>query len=80
MVRVQAEPFDPGAELNRFAAGRTDIGAVASFTGLLLSYQADVPTGPAVILCCGAFYFLSILVGVKGGIIWGLMPRKHLEA
>jgi zinc/manganese transport system permease protein len=53
---------------------------VASFTGLLLSYQADVPTGPAVILCCGAFYFLSILVGVKGGIIWGLMPRKHLEA
>jgi len=35
MVRVQAEPFDPGAELTRFARGRTDIGAVASFTGLV---------------------------------------------
>jgi zinc/manganese transport system permease protein len=53
---------------------------VASFTGLLFSYYADVPTGPAVILSCGAFYFLSLLVGVRGGVLWGLMPRKHLEA
>jgi len=35
MVRVQAEQFDPGEELSRFARGRTDIGAVASFTGLV---------------------------------------------
>ncbi len=35
MVRVQAELFEPGRELARFAAGRTDIGAVASFIGLV---------------------------------------------
>ncbi len=35
MVRVQAEPFEPALELARFAAGRTDIGAIASFTGLV---------------------------------------------
>ncbi len=35
MIRVQAEAFDPGRELSRFAAGRSDIGAVASFTGLV---------------------------------------------
>ena len=35
MVRVQAEVFDVGVELARFTAGRTDIGAVASFTGLV---------------------------------------------
>jgi molybdopterin synthase catalytic subunit len=35
MVRVQAEPFDPSGELAYFAKGRTDIGAVASFTGLV---------------------------------------------
>jgi molybdopterin synthase catalytic subunit len=35
MVRVQTEPFDPGQELGRFAVGRTDIGAVASFTGFV---------------------------------------------
>ncbi|HRY26280.1 MAG: molybdopterin synthase catalytic subunit MoaE [Geminicoccaceae bacterium] len=35
MIRVQAGLFDVGAELARFTAGRTDIGAVASFTGLV---------------------------------------------
>lgn len=34
-VRVQAEDFDPGAELARLHAGRDDIGAVASFVGLV---------------------------------------------
>jgi zinc/manganese transport system permease protein len=52
----------------------------SSVAGLLVSYYANVPTGPAVILACGAFYLLSMLVGVKGGLLWGLMPRKHLEA
>ena len=34
-VRVQTETFDPGAELSGFAQGRTDIGAVVSFTGIV---------------------------------------------
>ena len=34
-VRVQAEAFDAGVELNAFAKGRTDIGAVVSFTGVV---------------------------------------------
>ena len=34
-VRVQAEPFDPGAELSGFAQGRRDVGAVVSFTGVV---------------------------------------------
>lgn len=33
-VRIQAEPFDVAAELAQIAAGRTDVGAVVSFTGL----------------------------------------------
>lgn len=33
-VRVQAEPFDVAAETDRLTAGRTDIGAVVTFTGL----------------------------------------------
>ncbi|MGI9451837.1 MAG: molybdenum cofactor biosynthesis protein MoaE [Geminicoccaceae bacterium] len=35
MIRVQEEPFDVGAELSALSAGRTDIGAVASFAGLV---------------------------------------------
>jgi molybdopterin synthase catalytic subunit len=34
-VRVQESDFDPGGELERLTAGRTDVGAVASFTGLV---------------------------------------------
>jgi molybdopterin synthase catalytic subunit len=33
-VRVQAEPFDVAAETERLTTGRTDIGAVVTFTGL----------------------------------------------
>ncbi len=35
MIRVQSESFDVGAELAALSADRTDIGAVASFTGLV---------------------------------------------
>jgi molybdopterin synthase catalytic subunit len=34
LVRVQAEDFDIGVEIDRISAGRRDIGAVASFIGL----------------------------------------------
>lgn len=33
MIRVQAEDFDIGAEIERLRAGRTDIGAIVTFTG-----------------------------------------------
>jgi molybdopterin synthase catalytic subunit len=34
-VRVQREDFDIGAEVARLSAGRTDIGAIVSFTGVV---------------------------------------------
>lgn len=40
-VRVQAEPFDFGAEATRFAAQVTGAGAVVTFTGLV----RDIPGG-----------------------------------
>lgn len=36
-VRLQSATFDPGAELNRFAHGRIDVGAVVTFTGIVRS-------------------------------------------
>lgn len=42
VVRVQSEPFDAGAELNNFAQGRTDIGAVVSFTGVVRDTKGDL--------------------------------------
>lgn len=41
-VRVQSEPFDAGTELNSFAMGRTDVGAVVSFTGVVRDTKGDL--------------------------------------
>ena len=41
-VRLQSEAFDTGAEIARLSAGRTDAGAVVSFTGLC---RTDGETG-----------------------------------
>jgi molybdopterin synthase catalytic subunit len=35
MIRVQEEDFDLSQEVDRLLAGRTDVGAVATFTGLV---------------------------------------------
>jgi molybdopterin synthase catalytic subunit len=40
MIRLQAEPFDPGAELAAFIASAPGVGAVASFVGLVRSETA----------------------------------------
>ena len=43
MIRVVEGPFDPSAELARFARGRTDVGAVASFVGRVRDHDGRVP-------------------------------------
>ena len=53
---------------------------MSSITGLLLSYHLSVPSGPAVILVAGAFYAISVIVGPTGGLLWLVLPRRHLEA
>ena len=35
MIKVQREDFDVGAELSQLTAGRTDVGGVATFIGLV---------------------------------------------
>ena len=40
-VRVQREDFDVGAEVKRVTAGRTDIGAVVTFTGTVRGDAGD---------------------------------------
>jgi molybdopterin synthase catalytic subunit len=43
-VRVQAEPFDLGAEEQALRAGRTDIGALVTFTGLVRDQGGSLRT------------------------------------
>ena len=54
--------------------------AISGYAGLLVSYHADLPSGPAIILVAGLLYALSVAVGPRGGLIWLAVPQRHLEA
>jgi zinc/manganese transport system permease protein len=54
--------------------------ALCGYAGLLVSYHANLPSGPAIILTAGALYAVSVTVGPVGGLIWLALPRRHLEA
>lgn len=56
------------------------IGVAASYIGLIISYQVAVPTGPVIILVCGAIYLVSLVFGRSSGLIRLLRGRQHLEA
>jgi molybdopterin synthase catalytic subunit len=45
MIRVQQEDFDVGAELAALTAGRTDVGGVTSFVGLVRDMVGGVGAG-----------------------------------
>jgi len=50
----------------------------SSFAGLVLSYHADVPSGPAIVLIAGAAWAVSVLVGPVDGLLPRLVRRGHL--
>ena len=42
-VRLQREPFDAAAEVAKLTRGRTDVGAVVTFTGICRGSEHDEP-------------------------------------
>lgn len=55
------------------------IALLASYSGLLLSYHYSLPSGPAIILVAGAFYFTSVVFGIQGGILQQTRPVRSAE-
>jgi zinc/manganese transport system permease protein len=53
---------------------------ISSYAGLILSFRAELPSGPAIILVAGVIYLISLAFGPVGGLIWLVLPRRHLEA
>jgi zinc/manganese transport system permease protein len=56
------------------------IGMTASVAGLLLSYHAALPSGPAIILACGAAYLASALAAPRGLVLSRLPRHRHRTA
>ncbi|MBN8984368.1 MAG: metal ABC transporter permease [Rhizobiales bacterium] len=54
--------------------------ALSGYVGLVLSYHAGVPSGPAIILMAAGLYVVSVLFGSVGGLLRQWFPGRHLEA
>lgn len=69
------------ATVPAMAAVAVGLGIVGGVAGLLGSYHAELPSGPAIVLVCGALYVLSVLCGWREGVLvraW--RQSRHLEA
>ena len=53
---------------------------LSGWIGLLFSFHAGIPSGPAVTLVAGVLYMASVLFGRVGGLVWRVFPGRHLEA
>ncbi|TGP46542.1 metal ABC transporter permease [bacterium M00.F.Ca.ET.230.01.1.1] len=56
------------------------IGFASCIAGLLLSYHASLPSGPAIILSAGVVYFCSILFGTRGVLRARIVRHRHRTA
>ena len=57
------------ASLPAMAGLSVAIGATSGAAGLLLSFHAELPSGPCIVLVCGAAYIVSVLFGARDGIV-----------
>jgi zinc/manganese transport system permease protein len=55
------------------------IALASSVIGLLLSYHADLPSGPAIVLMAGAAWAASVLFGPVDGLAQRFIRRRHLS-
>jgi zinc/manganese transport system permease protein len=53
------------------------ISMLSGFVGLLLSFHAQWPSGPAIVLVAGGAYVFSLLAGPRDGLLWRLRRRSH---
>ncbi|MGB3834932.1 MAG: zinc ABC transporter permease AztB [Mesorhizobium sp.] len=56
------------------------IGIASCLAGLLLSYHAALPSGPAIILSAGVIYIVSIVVGTRGLLATRVRHASHRTA
>jgi len=79
MLPAVAARFWAG-EVATLAATSSVIAFASGYAGLLLSYHADLPSGPAIILVAGGFYIVSFVAGPRGSLLVRSTPHRHVAA
>jgi zinc/manganese transport system permease protein len=64
------------AEVAGLALASVLIAMFSGLVGLLLSYHAQWPSGPAIVLVAGVVYLLSLAAGPREGLLWRQMRRR----
>lgn len=49
---------------------------LSGYAGLVLSYAADLPAGPAIVLTAGGLHLFSVAFGRQGGLVGRLLWRR----
>ncbi|ARU90698.1 metal ABC transporter permease [Pseudomonas sp. M30-35] len=52
-------------------------GATCVWLGLLLSYYANLPSGPCIVLLAGSIYVISVVLGPVHGLLHSSSPLPH---
>ena len=52
---------------------------ISGYAGLLISFYAHLPSGPAIVLVAGILHLLSLCVGSEGGFVARYLHRRHLR-
>ena len=66
------------AELGGMVRASVGLALLSAVAGLLLSFHADVPTGPAIVLVAGGLWAVSTLAGPVDGLLGRWVRRRHL--
>ncbi|CAK0753319.1 zinc/manganese transport system permease protein [Gammaproteobacteria bacterium] len=56
------------------------IAFISGWLGLIVSFHHNLPSGPAIILFAGIFYLVSLIVGIRDGLLARHFHRRHLTA
>lgn len=55
------------------------IALISGFSGLLISFYANLPSGPSIVLVAGLLHLLSLCLGSEGGFISRFIRGHHLR-
>ena len=55
------------------------LGMTASVVGLYISYWADLPSGPTIVLLSGAIFSVALVFAPHGGLLGDALQRRRVE-
>ncbi len=65
--------------LGRMMVIAAAIALMSGYCGLLISFYANLPSGPSIVLAAGTVHLLSLIVGTEGGVIRRFLHPRHLR-